>query len=253
MAAFQAELATILARVAVCLKMRLFKEQIIVCLNNRLAITTPGASVTRSLPLGDCIEKLTAPSENNQVSTVWTFGQSGITQNETVDGLARQGTGTKPTGSKPYLLLSPSSYKFEIKNGIKRCRQMQQKICEKYRTSQICLEGPTDRYFQYINKLDGKHCRMLVGLLMRPAKLLYRTRQPEIHAAQDGGVKSPSSRKCDAEKKCRYTYSVSAQDRKVRSKTIGRARIEPDQIKEVKLRSIAVVSKGAVMLSGQLQ
>ncbi len=48
------------------------------------------------------------------------------------------------------------------------------RVFERYGTSrnyvwrdqtQLCLEGPIDRYVQFISKLDRKHYRMLVGLL----------------------------------------------------------------------------------------
>ncbi len=35
------------------------------------------------------------------------------------------------------------------------------------------LEGPTDRYVQFINKMDRKHRRMLVGLLIGHINLHY--------------------------------------------------------------------------------
>ncbi len=33
---------------------------------------------------------------------------------------------------------------------------MEWKVCEGYGTSQLFLEGPTDRYIQFISKLDRK-------------------------------------------------------------------------------------------------
>ncbi len=50
----------------------------------------------------DCMEKLTQLSEKNLVTTVWTTGNSGIEQNETVDRLTRK---TRPVGMQSFLPL----------------------------------------------------------------------------------------------------------------------------------------------------
>ncbi len=54
-------------------------------------------------PFGaDWIEKLTAISEKNRVSTIWTPRHGVITQDKTVDGLARKGKDqTNTTGTLP--------------------------------------------------------------------------------------------------------------------------------------------------------
>ncbi len=44
-------------------------------------------------------------------------------------------------------------------------------VCEKQKGREIFLEGPTNRYVQYMYKLDRKHCQMLVGLLTGRANL----------------------------------------------------------------------------------
>ncbi len=72
-------------------------------------------------------------------------------------------------------------------------KQTEWGICERYGTSQLCLEGPTDRYVQFISKLDRKHSRMLLGLLTGHINLqymLYKMRK----------AKTPSCRRCGAEK-----------------------------------------------------
>ncbi len=56
----------------------------------------------------------------------------------------------------------------------------------------MCLEGPTDRYVQFISKLDRKYCRMLVGVLQY---MLHKMKK----------AKTPSCRKC------RYMFYVNGQ------------------------------------------
>ncbi len=65
------------------------------------------------------------------------------------------------------------------------------KVCEKYGTSQLRLEGPTDRYVQFISKLDRKHCRMLIGLLTGHINLWYM-----LHKMRR--AETPSCRRCGA-------------------------------------------------------
>ncbi len=94
-------------------------------------------------------------------------------QNEIADRLSRNWARTKSIGPEPYLPLSLSRYKSKIKNWIERRQQVEWKACEKYKISQIWLEKSNDRYVQYINKLNRKYCRMLVGLLTEHVNLRY--------------------------------------------------------------------------------
>ncbi len=99
----------------------------------------------------------------------------------------------KMHGSEPLLPLSLSRFKSKIKNWIEKRKQTEWKVCEKYWTSQVCLEGPTDRYIQFKSKLDRKHCRMLIGLLTGHINL-----QHMLHKMRR--AKTPSCRRCGAEK-----------------------------------------------------
>ncbi len=117
--AFQADVAAILVCVAGCLKKKLFKEQIIIFSDSEVAITALGASMTRSLLAADCMERLTALSEKNRASIVWTLGYSSIAQIGTADELTKKETRTKPTGLEPNLPPSQSRYKSKMKNWLK--------------------------------------------------------------------------------------------------------------------------------------
>ncbi len=99
---------------------------------------------------------------------MWVLGHSGIQQNETADRLAREGARTRSNGPEPL-----SRFKSKIRSWIEKRKQIEWKVCEKYGTSQLCLEGITNRYVQFISKLDRKHCRMLVGLLTGHINLQY--------------------------------------------------------------------------------
>ncbi len=96
-------------------------------------------------------------------------------QNETAltaDRIAREGVRTRPVGPELFLPLS-------LRNWIGKRKQMKWRICERYGTSQLYLERSTNRYVQFISKLDRKHCRMLVGLRTRHINLQY------MYAAHD--------------------------------------------------------------------
>ncbi len=81
------------------------------------------------------------------------------------DRLAREGARTRPISPEPFLPPSLSRFKSKIRNWIEKRKQTERKVCKKNGTSQRCPEGITDRYVQFVSKLDRKHCRMLVGLL----------------------------------------------------------------------------------------
>ncbi len=70
---------------------------------------------------------------------------------------------------------------------------MDWRVCERYGTNQLNLEGPTNRYVQFISKLDRKYCRILVGLLTRHINLQYM-----LHKMWR--AKTSSCRRCGAEK-----------------------------------------------------
>ncbi len=120
--------------------------------------------------------------------------------------------------------------------------QTEWKVCEKYVTSQLCPEGPTDRYVQYISKLDRKHCRMLVGLLTGHINL-----QHMLHKMR---AKTPSFRRCGAEMETLVHILCECPVlEKVRIQTLGFARMNPEQIKEARLSGIVALGKGAGLLN----
>ncbi len=76
--AFQAEVVAILYCVTSCLSKNLMKEQTTICFDSQVAVVAVGASGIKSLLVADCIKKLTALSEVNQVTIMWVPGHSGI-------------------------------------------------------------------------------------------------------------------------------------------------------------------------------
>ncbi len=129
--AFQPELAAILDCVTSCLRKRLTKEQITICIDIQAAVVSLGANGTKLLLVAGCIEKLTALSEVNQVTIMWVPGCSGIQQNETADKLASVGARTRPNSLEPFLPLSPSKFKCKIRNNIGKRKQTKWRVCEK--------------------------------------------------------------------------------------------------------------------------
>ncbi len=125
---------------------------------------------------------------------MWVPGHSGIQQNETAERLARKGAKIRPIDPEPFLPLSLSRFKSEIRNWIEKRKQTEWRVCERYETSQLCLEGSTDRYVQFMSKLDKKHCRILVGLLTGRINLQYM-----LHKMRRAKT-PPSCRWCGAEK-----------------------------------------------------
>ncbi len=116
-------------------------------------------------------------------------------------------------------------------------------VCERNGTSQLCLDGPTERYIQFISKLDRKHCRMLVGLLNRHVNLQYM-----LHKKRR--AKTPSCRRCGAEKETLvHVLCVDPVSEKVWMQTLGFARTDLGQIKEARLNGIMAISTGAELLN----
>ncbi len=94
-----------------CLRKRLVKGQITICTDIQAAVAALAASGIKLLLVMDCIEKLTALSEVNQVTVMWVPGHSGIQQNETADRLVIEEATTRLIGPKSFLLLSLSRFK----------------------------------------------------------------------------------------------------------------------------------------------
>ncbi len=110
----------------------------------------------------------------------------------------------------------------------------------------MCLEGPTDKHVQFISKLDRKHCRMLVGLLIRHINLQYM-----LHKMRR--AKISSCRRCGAEKETSvHILCESLELEKVRMQTLSFARTDPKQIKEARLSGIVALGKGARFLNSSL-
>ncbi len=61
-----------------CLRKRLVKEQATICIDSQLAVAALGVRGTKSLLVVDCMKKLTALLEVNQVTIIWIPGNSGI-------------------------------------------------------------------------------------------------------------------------------------------------------------------------------
>ncbi len=92
-------------------------------------------------------------------------------------------------------------------------------------SSQLCLEGPTDGYVQFISKLDRKHCRMLIELLTGHINLQYM-----LHKMRR--AKIPSCRRCGAEKETSVHILCECPVlEKVRMQTLGCTRMDPEQIR----------------------
>ncbi len=230
-----------------CLRKTLVKEQITIRTDSQAAVAALAASGTKSLLVANCTEKLTVQSEVNQVTIMWVpDGHSEIQQNETADRLAREGTRTRPIGPEPFLPLSLSRFKSKIGDWVGKRKQIEWKVCEKYGTSQLCLEGPTDRYVQFISKLDRKHCTMLIGLLTGHINLQYM-----LHKMRR--AKTTLCRRYGAEKETSVHILCECPVlEKVRMQTLGCTRMGPEQIKEARLSGIMALGKRAGLLNSPL-
>ncbi len=94
------------------------------------------------------------------------------------------------------------------------------------------MEGPTDRYVQFISKLDRKDCRLLVGLLTGHINLLYM-----LHKMRR--AETPSRWRCGAEKETSvYILCECAVLEKVTGQTVSFPRMDPEQIKGARLSAI---------------
>ncbi len=75
------------------------------------------------------------------------------------------GAKTRFAGQEPFLPLSFSSYKSKMNSFIDKKKQAEQRARYAYGISQQYLKGLTDKYVQFVNTLDRKYCRLLVGLI----------------------------------------------------------------------------------------
>ncbi len=129
--------------------------------------------------------------------------------------------------SKILLPLSLSRFKSKIRNWIGKRKQTEWKVCVKYGTSQRSLEGPTDRYVQFISKLNRKHYRMLVEFLTGHINLQYM-----LHKMRR--AKTPACRRCGAKKVTSVSvhFLCEYQElKKVRMRTLDFTRMDPEQKK----------------------
>ncbi len=93
-------------------------------------------------------EKLTALSKVNQATIMRVPGHSSIPQNETADRLAKVIARTRPIHPEPFLPQSFSRFKLKIRNWLGKRKRIEWTVCERYGTSQLFLEGPTDKFVQ---------------------------------------------------------------------------------------------------------
>ncbi len=173
---------------------------------------------------------------------MWVPGHGGIhQQNETADKQAKKGARTKPIGLEPlepFLLLSLSRFRSKLWNWVGKRKQTEWRVCEKYGTSQLFLQRPTNGYVQFISKLYRKHCRMLVGLLTGHTNrhhMLHRMRRARI----------PSCRRYVTEKETSaHVLGECRELERIRIQTLGFARMDPGQEKEARLSSVVTCGKG---------
>ncbi len=98
----------------------------------------------------------------------------------------------------------------------------------------------------YSQRLDRKHCKMLVGFLTRHINLHYM-----LHKIRR--AKAPSCRRCGAEKDTLvHILCECLALEKIRIKTFGFARMDSDQIKGTRLSSIMTLNKGAGLLNSPI-
>ncbi len=116
----------------------------------------------------------------------------------------------------------------------------EEKTYDRYGINQQCLEGPTGGYVQFKRELDRKHCRLLVGILMRHIN-------SQLHKVERG---KSSNRKCGAEEETpvHVLRECPALEKK-RKEVLGGAQMDLGQIKEVGLCSIVPYGKRARMLT----
>ncbi len=130
---------------------RLWKIEIYT--HSQSAISALAASKVEYLLVVDCIRKLTMWSKNQVSYNVDTWSKR-IQQIETADRI-REGAKTKYTGSELFPVLDLSRKRTQVER--KSLKDVGPSNYEKIKR-QVCLE--------YIGKLDRKHCRLLIRLLM---------------------------------------------------------------------------------------
>ncbi len=143
----------------------------------------------------NCIEKLTALLEENQVTIMWTPGLSGIQENKTADRLARGGARIRPIGLEPFLPLSFSSFKSKIRKSIGKRKYGIKSLWRLW--DQLTMEGPTNWYVQFVSKQDRKHKGLLTGYINLQYNMLHmmrRAKTPSCHryVAEKGNVGTDS-------------------------------------------------------------
>ncbi len=122
---------------------------------------------------------------------------------------------------------------------------MEWRPCDRYGAGQLCPEGPTNSYVQFISKLDMQHNKMLVGLLtgIYLQYMLHKMRR----------TKTPSCKRCGAEKETsvHILCKCSALE-KIRMQMLGFVRMDLGQIKEERLSGIVALGKRAGLLNSPI-
>ncbi len=96
------------------------------------------------------------------------------------------------------------------------------------------------------SKVDRKHCRMLLGLLTGHVNRLYM-----LHKMRR--AKNFSYRRRGAEKETsEHILCECLVLEKIRMRTLGFARMDPDQIKDARLSSVVAFGKGNGLLNSPL-
>ncbi len=138
--------------------------------------------------------------------------------------------------------LSDFGQKLEI--GLKKGNRKNGEPCERYGTSLLRLERPTERYVPFISKLDRKHCRMLVGFLTGHINLqmLQKMRR----------ATTPSSR-CGTEKETSVHILCGCPAlKKLQMQTMGFARMDMKQTRS-EVSGIVALGKGTGLLNSPYQ
>ncbi|XP_017463685.1 PREDICTED: ribonuclease H-like, partial [Rhagoletis zephyria] len=112
---FQAEVYAISLCAEINLRRNYRNESILIMSDSQAALKALLSFEVKSSLALECIHKLNALAEYNDIQLTWVPGHVGVVGNEEADQLARKAAASLPIGPEPFIAIGPSTIKEELR------------------------------------------------------------------------------------------------------------------------------------------